>query len=122
MAERQLVKAFRIKACVGWMPNVMGEGPSAACVITCECGHSLSVNDAWGRVYEPKQSASEERLNKARKLRLMPLDEFNQRVEPLKEHTLMEAAAEILGVSHTWLTTGSIVTHDDRLAAICRPD
>lgn len=55
MTEKKLlVKAFKIHSAVGWMPQDMGEPQSAACVIMCEGGHSLSVNDAWGSVYEPQ--------------------------------------------------------------------
>lgn len=55
MTEKKLlVKAFKIHSAVGWMPQDMGAPQSAACVLMCKGGHRLSVNDAWGSVYEPQ--------------------------------------------------------------------
>lgn len=54
MSDMTLVRAFKIRSAVGWMKQDMGSPDSAACVITCVCGHTLGVNDAWGSVYEPK--------------------------------------------------------------------
>jgi hypothetical protein len=49
-----LVRAFKIKSCVEWMNFELGGEPSAACLLVCECGHKLSVNDAWAQVYTPE--------------------------------------------------------------------
>lgn len=55
MTEKKLlIKAFKIRSAVGWMPQDMGEPQTAACVLMCEGGHRLSVNDAWGSVYDPQ--------------------------------------------------------------------
>jgi hypothetical protein len=49
-----LVRAFKIAGFVQWMEQEFDAEPSAACTLTCECGHSLSVNDAWASVYAPQ--------------------------------------------------------------------
>lgn len=49
-----LVRAFKITGFVEWMQQEFDAEPSAACTLTCECGHTLYVNDAWASVYSPQ--------------------------------------------------------------------
>lgn len=52
--KKTVIKAFKIRQVNGWMPQDMGAPQSAACILFCEGGHDLSVNDAWACVYEPQ--------------------------------------------------------------------
>ena len=49
-----VVRAFKIKMIPEGPELALDEVPTAACVLWCECGHHLYVNDEWAHVYSPQ--------------------------------------------------------------------